>query len=132
MDFSVKLKGYIYDTSFIFRVFAITKLTTTFNIQYHLLPTKMSQSQPRQNFHIESEAGINRQINMELYACYVYQSMVSTRILVGLNTTETDWVLKVTRDKTEYIIRKLRNLVYMIVIEMPSHGFLREVKGIYL
>jgi hypothetical protein len=56
----------------------------------------MSQSQPRQHFHIESEAGINRQINMELYASYVYQSMVSTRILVGLNTTETDWVLKVT------------------------------------
>ena len=37
----------------------------------------MSQSQPRQNFHIESEAGINRQINMELYASYCYQSMVS-------------------------------------------------------
>ena len=35
-------------------------------------------------------------------------------------------------NKTEYIIRKLRNLVYMIVIKMPSHGFLREVKGIYL
>ena len=35
----------------------------------------MSQSQPRQNFHIESEAGINRQINMELYASYCYQSM---------------------------------------------------------
>lgn len=37
----------------------------------------MAQSQPRQNFHIESEAGINRQINMELYASYCYQSMVS-------------------------------------------------------
>nr|QJI07924.1 ferritin [Perna viridis] len=35
----------------------------------------MAQSQPRQNFHIESEAGINRQINMELYASYCYQSM---------------------------------------------------------
>ena len=35
----------------------------------------MAQSQPRQNFHFESEAGINRQINMELYASYVYQSM---------------------------------------------------------
>ena len=35
-------------------------------------------------------------------------------------------------NKTEYIIRKLRNFVFMIVIEMPSHGFLREVKGIYL
>jgi len=35
----------------------------------------MAQTQPRQNFHVESEAGINRQINMELYASYVYQSM---------------------------------------------------------
>jgi len=35
----------------------------------------MAVSQPRQNFHAESEAGINRQINMELYASYVYQSM---------------------------------------------------------
>jgi len=32
-------------------------------------------SQPRQNFHEESEAAINKQINMELYASYVYQSM---------------------------------------------------------
>ncbi|KAK3083725.1 hypothetical protein FSP39_002076 [Pinctada imbricata] len=35
----------------------------------------MAQTQPRQNFHMESEAGINRQINMELYASYTYQSM---------------------------------------------------------
>jgi len=35
----------------------------------------MSVSQCRQNYHIESEAGINRQINMELYASYCYQSM---------------------------------------------------------
>jgi len=32
-------------------------------------------SQCRQNYHSESEAGINRQINMELYASYTYQSM---------------------------------------------------------
>jgi ferritin heavy chain len=31
----------------------------------------------RQNYHEETEAGINRQINMELYASYVYQSMAS-------------------------------------------------------
>jgi hypothetical protein len=31
----------------------------------------------RQNFHAESEAAINKQINMELYASYVYQSMVN-------------------------------------------------------
>jgi len=34
-----------------------------------------SVSQCRQNFHSETEAGINRQINMELYASYCYQSM---------------------------------------------------------
>merc|ERR1739846_206524 len=36
---------------------------------------KMSVSQCRQNYHQDSEAGINRQINMELYASYTYQSM---------------------------------------------------------
>jgi len=35
----------------------------------------MSVSQCRQNYHSEAEAGINRQINMELYASYCYQSM---------------------------------------------------------
>jgi ferritin heavy chain len=34
-----------------------------------------SDSKIRQNFHAESEAGINKQINLELYASYVYQSM---------------------------------------------------------
>ena len=29
----------------------------------------------RQNFHSESEAHLNKQINMELYASYVYLSM---------------------------------------------------------
>lgn len=32
-------------------------------------------SQIRQNFHEDVEASINKQINMELYASYVYQSM---------------------------------------------------------
>lgn len=35
----------------------------------------MATTQPRQNFHAESEAGINKQINLELYASYCYQSM---------------------------------------------------------
>lgn len=30
----------------------------------------------RQNYHEECEAGINKQINLELYASYVYMSMV--------------------------------------------------------
>jgi len=35
----------------------------------------MAQTQPRQNFHSDCEAGINKQINLELYASYVYQSI---------------------------------------------------------
>jgi len=35
----------------------------------------MSASKVRQNFDAECEAGINKQINMELYASYVYLSM---------------------------------------------------------
>lgn len=35
----------------------------------------MPLSQCRQNYHEESEAGVNKQINLELYASYVYQSM---------------------------------------------------------
>ena len=30
----------------------------------------------RQNYNEESEAAINKQINMQLYASYLYQSMV--------------------------------------------------------
>jgi len=32
-------------------------------------------SQCRQNYHPDCEAGVNKQINLELYASYVYQSM---------------------------------------------------------
>ena len=32
----------------------------------------------RQNYHEECEAGINKQINLELYASYVYLSMVGS------------------------------------------------------
>ena len=35
-------------------------------------------SRCRTNFHSENEANINKQINMELYASYVYLSMVSS------------------------------------------------------
>jgi ferritin heavy chain len=35
----------------------------------------MPVTQPRQNYHEEVEAGVNKQINLELYASYVYQSM---------------------------------------------------------
>lgn len=39
--------------------------------------TTATPSQVRQNYHQDSEAAINRQINLELYASYVYLSMVS-------------------------------------------------------
>ncbi|KAF6032221.1 FTH1 [Bugula neritina] len=31
----------------------------------------------RQNYHEESEAGVNKQINLELYASYTYHSMAT-------------------------------------------------------
>jgi len=34
-------------------------------------------SQCRHNYHSETEAAVNKQINLELYASYVYLSMVS-------------------------------------------------------
>jgi len=40
----------------------------------------MAQSQIRQNFHVENEASLNKQINMELQASYTYQSMVSLQM----------------------------------------------------
>ena len=36
----------------------------------------MATNQVRQNYHPESEEGVNKQINMELYAMYTYLSMV--------------------------------------------------------
>lgn len=35
----------------------------------------MATSQCRQNYHEECEAAINKQVNMELYASYVYLAM---------------------------------------------------------
>lgn len=35
-------------------------------------------SQVRQNYHLDCEAAVSRQINLELYASYVYLSMVSS------------------------------------------------------
>jgi hypothetical protein len=46
------------------------------NKQNNSIAQKMTTLTIRQNFHEEVEAAINRQINMELRASYVYQSMV--------------------------------------------------------
>ncbi len=40
----------------------------------------MSVSKVRQNFHANSEALINKQVNMEMYASYVYMAMVSFQV----------------------------------------------------
>merc|ERR1712241_736421 len=47
--------------------------------KHHQLPDNltMAMSKIRQNFHQETEALINKQINMELYASYVYKSMAT-------------------------------------------------------
>ena len=45
-----------------------------FQIAPHRCETEMSI---KQNFHAECEAMINKQINMELYASYVYLSMTA-------------------------------------------------------
>ena len=38
----------------------------------------MASNQIRQNYHENCEANVNKQINMELYASYVYLAMVSS------------------------------------------------------
>ena len=69
----------------------------------------MSTSRIRQNYHPECEAAINKQINCELYASYVYQSMVIfdsveqiTKVLsnFGLHSHE-----EVYRDLTRQVIQ---------------------------
>lgn len=47
------------------------------DVIHFFLYFRTMSSQVRQNFHQDCEAAINRQINLELYASYVYLSMVS-------------------------------------------------------
>ena len=49
-------------------------------------------SRVRQNFNEESEALINRQINMEMHASYVYLAMVSTFLHEFLSTVDTGYL----------------------------------------
>ena len=44
----------------------------------------------RQNYSEACEAAINKQINMELYASYVYQSMVSVSMLLDFRFQFSD------------------------------------------
>lgn len=50
-------------------------------------------SQIRQNFHQDCEAAINRQINLELYASYVYLSMVRNALCIFLPFLQTSKTL---------------------------------------
>jgi len=50
-------------------------ITRAFSTNSIRMASTTNGSQARQNFHEECEAKINRQINMELYASYVYMSM---------------------------------------------------------
>ena len=51
-------------------------------------------SQCRQNYHEDSEAGVNKQINMELFASYTYLSMVSASLsLITLTIVITSTLL---------------------------------------
>ena len=56
-----------------------------------------SQLQVRQNFHAECEAGINKQINLELYAFYTYLLMVRFSLYLKLyNFVVHDSLITVT------------------------------------
>ena len=45
--------------------------------------SKLTISKIRQNYHSEVEAGVNKQINLELYASYVYHQLVSAALKQG-------------------------------------------------
>ncbi|KAF0885229.1 ferritin, mitochondrial [Crocuta crocuta] len=66
-------------------------------------------SRVRQNFHPDSEAAINRQINLELYASYVYLSMAYyfSRDDVALNNFAT-YFLRQSREETEHAEKLMR------------------------
>ena len=49
----------------------------------------MAVSKIRQNYHEDCEALINKQINMEFYASYVYLSMVSMNMNLTFDLTSS-------------------------------------------
>merc|ERR1719370_2641645 len=64
---------------FLFLFFLLSLLFSFFNFPNSKTnqPAKMAVSKIRQNYHEDCEALINKQINMEFYASYVYLSMSS-------------------------------------------------------
>lgn len=61
-------------------------------------------SQVRQNFHQDCEAAINRQINLELYASYVYLSMV--------RICQRSKEYRVVQLRTVQIVREVKGVVF--------------------
>ncbi|XP_007940434.1 ferritin, mitochondrial [Orycteropus afer afer] len=72
-------------------------------------PRLTTHSRVRQNFHPDSEAAINRQINLELYASYVYLSMAYyfSRDDVALNNFAR-YFLHLSREETEHAEKFMR------------------------
>ncbi|XP_032705275.1 ferritin, mitochondrial [Lontra canadensis] len=68
-----------------------------------------AHSRVRQNFHPDSEAAINRQINLELYASYVYLSMsyYFSRDDVALNNF-AGYFLRQSREETKHAEKLMR------------------------
>ncbi|XP_057605349.1 ferritin, mitochondrial [Hippopotamus amphibius kiboko] len=66
-------------------------------------------SRVRQNFHPDSEAAINRQINLELYASYVYLSMAYyfSRDDVALHNFAR-YFLRLSREETDHAEKLMR------------------------
>ncbi|XP_008253167.3 ferritin, mitochondrial [Oryctolagus cuniculus] len=66
-------------------------------------------SRVRQNFHPDSEAAVNRQINLELYASYVYLSMAYyfSRDDVALHNFAR-YFLRQSREETEHAEKLMR------------------------
>lgn len=86
--------------------------------------TTASPSQVRQNYHQDSEAAINRQINLELYASYVYLSMAFyfDRDDVALKNFAR-FFLRQSREETEHAekLMELQN-------QRGGHIRLRDIK----
>ncbi|XP_004686712.1 PREDICTED: ferritin, mitochondrial [Condylura cristata] len=72
----------------------------------------LASSRVRQNFHADSEAAINRQINLELHASYVYLSMAYyfSRDDVALNNF-AQYFLRQSREEIQHAekLMKLQN-----------------------
>jgi len=79
------------------------------SISHKLTSTAKKMAQVRQNYHEESEAGVNKQINMELYASYTYMSMAYhfDRDDVDLKGMHK-WLLKASEEEREHAMKLMK------------------------